>query len=133
MSIFTQATRQKLRFATPKGLVSTEDLWDLPLTAEDNKPNLDTIARGLYLQIKSEAQLSFVTPTTASAEKDLVQLKFDVVKSIIDTKLAENAARAKAKASREKRQRLLAIIESKESEALGSKSIDELRQMLDEV
>jgi hypothetical protein len=38
--LFQKATRAKLRFETPKGLLSVEDLWDLPLTSAINKANL---------------------------------------------------------------------------------------------
>jgi hypothetical protein len=33
MNIFEQATRAKIRFSTPVGMLSVEDLWDLPLTS----------------------------------------------------------------------------------------------------
>ena len=31
--MFTKASRLKLRFQSPAGLLSSEDLWDLPLTS----------------------------------------------------------------------------------------------------
>lgn len=36
ISIFEQASRQKLRFETSAGKLSIEDLWDLPLTSNNN-------------------------------------------------------------------------------------------------
>ena len=62
MNIFEQATRAKLRFSTPNGMVSTEDLWDLPLTSLNSKrANLDDIARTLDAELKSTASVSFVS------------------------------------------------------------------------
>ena len=34
MDIFKQAAKQKLRFKTSQGLVTTEDLWDMPLLSK---------------------------------------------------------------------------------------------------
>lgn len=123
--MFEQATRRKIRFDSPKGQLSVEDLWDLPLTSSVNRPNLDDIARGLYLQLKSGADVSFVNE--AQKSDPTIQFKFDLVKHVIDVKLAENAAAAAASANREKKQQLLAILAQKENEALAGKSIDELR------
>ena len=35
--MFQKASRLKLRFDSPKGLLSVEDLWDLPLTSAGNR------------------------------------------------------------------------------------------------
>jgi len=122
--MFEKATRLKIRFDSPKGQLSVEDLWDLPLTSVRGA-NLDDIARGLYLQLKSGADVSFVNE--AQKSDPTIQFKFDLVKHVIDVKLAENAAAAAASANREKKQQLLAILAQKENEALAGQSIDELR------
>ena len=125
-TIFEQASRAKLRFDTPKGLLSAEDLWDLPLSSV-SKANLDDIARGLFKQLQGTANVSFVNKEQKADAT--VQLAFDVVKHVIDTRLVENAAEALVKSNKEKKQRILAIIEGKEAEALGASSIDDLRAM----
>jgi len=121
--IFEKAARQKIRFESKQGSISTEDLWDLPLT-HATRTNLDEIARGLFLKLKSGQDVSFVTPAQKSSDID--QLKFDVVKHIIDVKLAERDVAATAKANADKKQKLLAILENKQNEALGSLSLEEL-------
>ena len=45
--IFMKATQKKLRFDSTQGLLTVEDLWDLPLTGTNKKANLDDIAIGL--------------------------------------------------------------------------------------
>lgn len=126
-NIFETASRRKVRFATAKGALTVEDLWDLPLTSETGKANLDDIARTLYKELRdSDDNVSFVTKKSEGADTD-AYLKFDVVRHIIDVRLAENSAALKAKANAEHKQRLLAIIDKKQDEALQSKSIDELR------
>ena len=45
MNIFERASRRKLRFDTVVGLLATEQLWELPLTAKGERPDLDKLAR----------------------------------------------------------------------------------------
>jgi hypothetical protein len=131
--MFEQASRLKVRFDTSKGLLSVEDLWDLPLTSETGRANLDDIARGLHQALKvSGDNVSFVTPTENKADERL-QLGFDVVKRIIEVRVAERDT-AKAETDRKARkQRIMSIIAQKEDEKLSGTSLEELRQMLEAV
>ncbi len=131
MDLFEQATRKKLRFDTYNGLLGVEDLWDLPLTSLNGKrANLDDIAKGLHAELKDQAEASFVLDTKVSDTKALLQLEFDVVIHVINTKISEQKAAALAASNREKKQRIMALIERKQDEALSATSIDELQQML---
>jgi len=123
--MFEKASRIKIRFESPKGYLSVEDLWDLPLSSCTGKANLDDIARSLYKQLKEESTESFVVkdPKTNTT----VQLGFDLVRHIIDVRLAEAEVLATAKANREKKQQLLHIIAQKENEQLMGSSLDELK------
>ena len=47
MNIFEQATRQAFRFESPKGFLTVEDLWNLPLTNNTGRANLDGINAGI--------------------------------------------------------------------------------------
>ena len=126
--MFLKASRLKLRFETSKGHVSVEDLWDLPLTSSTGKVNLDELAVRLYNKLKEANTVSFVN-TPAKADETL-QLEFDIVKTIIETRLVENAARNAAAANADKKQNLLALISKKENEHLEGQSLDELRAMV---
>ena len=130
MNLFEQAARIKLRFESIKGLLSTEDLWDLPLTSAKSV-SLDGIARALYRQLRSGDDISFVNPGTTANVAD--QLRFDAVKHVIDTKMMENAAAADADKRKEKKQHLLGIIAQKEGEALTALSVDDLRKMVNDL
>lgn len=133
MNIFELASRKKFRFDTSKGQVTAEDLWDLPLTSTTNRPNLDDIAKDLYKQMKEDKEVSFVKSDAAvSADFNTVKAKFDVVKHIIDVKLAEAETAKKAKETKAKNQRILELIAQKDDEALASKSREELLAMLSE-
>lgn len=125
MDVFAKAARMKVRFTSLKGLLSVEDLWDLPLTG--SKTNLDEIAVSLNRQLK-EGSESFVTKTTSVNEE--LQVKFDVVKSIIDVKLKEQIDAEAAQLKRKQKQQILELIAHKENEALAGKSLDELKTLL---
>ena len=126
-NIFEQASRAKTRFPSVKGRISAEDLWDLPLTSA-KRANLDDIARELYLQLKSGADVSFVN--AAQKSDPTIQFKFDLVKHVIDVRLAENAAAAAASANKERKQKLLDVLQQVESKDLMGKSPDEIRAMI---
>jgi len=129
MNIFEQATRAKIRYHSPNGLIGVEDLWDLPLTSLNSKrANLDDIARDLDFKLKSTTSISFVSDVSEVDEQ--TKLAFDVVIHVINTKITEAKAAKSAADVREKKQKIMAIIERKQEESLSAASIDDLQQML---
>ena len=122
--MFEYATRNKVRFPF-KGLISAEDLWDLSLT------NLDSIYKTLNKQIKQSEEESLLnTKTTVDRELDV---QIAIVKHIVAVKLAEQEAREKASAKKAQKQKIMAIIASKQDEALQNSSVEDLQKMLDEL
>lgn len=130
MNIFEIATRKALRFPTSKGALSVEDLWNLPLTHSQGV-NLDSMAQFLHTQLQDTAQVSFVTPSATSSKNAELQLKFDVVKHIIDVKLAERDAAELASAKKEKKERLQEILAQKQDQQLMAAGIDEIQKMIE--
>ncbi len=128
MNIFEQATRAKIRFSTPVGMLSVEDLWDLPLTSTRARANLDDVARLLDAELKSTSSVSFVNDVSEVNAK--TKLMFDVVIHVINTKIAEQKAAQEAVAIREKKQKIMAIIEQKSDMRLADSSLEELQAML---
>ncbi len=126
--MFEQAVRQKLRFDTSRGMLSVEDLWDLPLTSQRGD-NLNDIAKALNREMKAEADEDFVNPV--SAPNDRLKLAFDIVKHIIDVRLTENLAVRSESERREKKARLLELIAQKQDESLAAKSVEELTAMVE--
>lgn len=126
-SMFEAAARQKIRFDSPKGLLTVEDLYDLPLTSALGA-NLDDIALALdsKLDATKTKTASFVAPAKRA---DDTQLKFDIVIHILEEKKAERAAAAERVQRAEKKQAILAAIAQKETEQLTSASIEDLRKM----
>lgn len=99
----------------------------MPLTSNTGKANLDDIARSLFKQLKEESTESFVVK--APKANTTIQLGFDLVRHIIDVRLAEAEVLAAARANKEKKQQLLNIIAQKENEQLMGSSLDELKAM----
>jgi hypothetical protein len=129
--MFEKATRLKLRFESTKGLLTTEDLWDLPLNSAARHANLNDVARAISRELKDSSQEDFVSQKTP--ENDVLQLKMDIVKHVIAVRLAEADAAKQAAARREKKERLLGLIEQKQNEQLGGKSLEELQAMVAEL
>ena len=74
--------------------------------------------------------MSFVTPAP-SKDKSLTQMKFDLVKRVIEVRLAERDAAAEAEKNRQRKQLVASIIEQKENAALQETSLEELRKMME--
>ena len=122
--MFEYAIRNKVRFPF-KGLISVEDLWDLTLT------NLDSIYKTLNKQVKQSEEESLLnTKTTVDKELDV---QIAIVKHIVAVKLAEQEAREKTSAKKAQKQKIMAIIASKQDEALQNSSVEDLQKMLDEL
>lgn len=127
MNIFEQASRMKLRFKTDVGPLSADELWDLPLSKPTGNSinNLNALAVDLNRQLKATEE-SFVDDTKRDA---VLQLRFDVVKHIIDVRKAENSAKTEAKQKESQRAKLDELIAQKKGEALSGKSIEELEAL----
>jgi len=131
MEMFEQASRLKLRFDSPRGALSVEDLWDLPLSSRaGNRANLDDIAISLSVLVRDTAEIkSFVTPAATDAGKAELSLKFEIVKYIIGVRIAERDEKAQEVARWEKKQRILELIAQKQDAALGAKTEEELMEL----
>lgn len=127
--MFEKATRLKLRFNSKKGLLSTEDLWSLPLRGVGTNVDLDEVAKAVHQELKDSEEVSFVAPVSAS--NTTAQLKMDIVKHIIAVKLAEKEVAEKAREVKEKKQKIMSIIAQKQDESLMSASVEDLQKMLD--
>lgn len=119
--MFEKASRIKLRYSTNRGVLSVEDLWDLSLE------QLDPIAINLNKRLKESQTESFIKTRT----KDTIELKFNIVKHIIDVKLQEQEERIVAAEKKAKRQKILDLMAKKQDAELESKSYEELAKELE--
>ena len=120
-ALFLTAARSKFRFGSSAGQLSTEDLWDLPLSGRG--ANLDEIARALHKGLKdADGDISFVKPAVKTTVE--LQAKFDIVKYVIDTKMADEEKAAT-------KQKLLAKLAEKQDKALDNLSEEQIKAMID--
>jgi hypothetical protein len=122
-NIFEQATRSKIRFISPKGIITTEDLWDLSLLS------LNSLAKALYRTVKESEEISFIDAKSKADTE--TELRFSIVKSIIDTKLTEKEFQRLATVAADRKKLLLSILESKQQDALQGMSQEELLKELE--
>ena len=120
--LFIEALRQKLTFNTQRGLVSTQDLWDMPLVGTFS---LDATAQEVAEQIKAHGTKSFVTKN----KKNLtLELKLDILKYIIEVKLYEREEAKQATANKERKEVLMDAIAEKEIDELKGRSLKDLQK-----
>lgn len=84
----------------------------------------------MLTQLK-DTGVSFVTPNTKV--NDLLQLKFDVVKHIIDTRLSEAEVAKQVSDKKKQMEVIMELIAQKQNEQLSSASIEELTNKLKEL
>jgi hypothetical protein len=127
--MFEKATHEAFRYPSAKGLLTTEQLWDLPLQSKTGF-DLDSVARVISREIKALGEESFVDDT---GNKDSQCLKdcLAVVVHIINVKKTENAAAAAAATKRAERARLVELLHVRKEQDLMSKSPAEIQAMID--
>lgn len=123
-NLFEIATRQRFRFPF-KGVISTEDLWVLPLK------ELDLIFKTLNAELKQVKEESLLKTKTQQDEE--LDMRIQIVKYIVQTKLTEEELRMKTKEKKEQKQKLLELLASKEDEDLQNKSKEEIQKMIAEL
>lgn len=125
MSDFKQATKEKLRFDTSKGLLSTEQLWDLSLNS------IAIIVRSLKKQLKkdNDDDLSFLDEGSTPVDRTL-ELKFNVVKEVYLSKKEDSDTIRDEASKKLHNQKILELIFEKKEGDLRTKSVEELEAML---
>lgn len=115
--MFEKASRMKLRFNTQRGVLSVEDLWDLPLI------QLDNIAIALNKKLQESKTESFIKTRTKDTTE--LELKFNIAKHIIDVKLQEQEDRLLES------EKILDLMAKKQDAELEGKSLEELAKELE--
>jgi hypothetical protein len=130
-NIFEYATRNKLRFASTKGELTVEQLWDVPLRSRDDF-NLNTIAKAVNKALKEVSEESFVE-TTKTAAHTRLEAAMETVKYVIDTKLTEEEVAKTRAAKKQEKEKLLNILAEKQDGKLSEMSERELKKQIAEL
>ena len=128
MDIYKLACTKKVRFKTANGFISTEDLFDLPLTSK-NGMNLDAVAKTVSEALKGEESVSFVEKSS-NPRKEGLELAMEIVKDVIRIKQEEADAKADIAAKAAKREQLLRALERNQEQALAGMTVDQLQEEL---
>ncbi len=127
-NIFEYATRNKLRFASIRGELSVEQLWDIPLRSRDDF-NLNTIAKSANKSLKEISEESFVE-TTKTAVHTRCEAAMEIVKYVIDTKLTEEKVAATRTERKQEKEKLLSILAEKQAGKLSELTEKELQKRI---
>lgn len=126
MNIYKEAVRNpQVRFNLGNGLVTVLDLWYYPVEA------LDKLYTELYSELEATNKASLLTPKTKVT--NLLQLKLDIIRDVVETKLAEKEAK-ELKVLREMQANTIREkLAAKKDQALDSLSEEELLKQLAEL
>jgi len=127
MTIFEKATKQKLRFQSDRGLLTTEQLWDMSLAS------LDSAAKHVNRTLKTTEEESFVEDLRENKENTENTLRLDILKHVIAVKVKARDEAKNIKEKAEKRRVLLDALSSKENEELKSMSKADILKKLEEL
>lgn len=129
-SIYKRASKKRLRFAAPKGNLSVEQLWTLKI--ED----LDAMAVTLKRKIDTVETDSFLKPKT-NTELTNEQLRLDIMKDIIETRMADKEKAEKAKDTKDQRERARQMVaelnEAETKKVLEKMTPDQRAKYLEEM
>jgi len=132
MDIFERAVRAKLRFSSSLGELTTEQLFDLPLTAKGNQASLDSLARRVFNELKLIGEISFVESKPDPRKTELT-LQLDILKYVIESKkAAAEAAESRVKKA-ELRRQLTEALEAKKGQELQSMTTEQIQAKLAEL
>lgn len=126
--MYKQAAMLKLRFETPKGLLTAEQLFDLSMT--DLSTTIKKVNALLKKEQATDNELSFLEGVDTSETQN--SLRFRILKDVYLTKKEARDQAALDYEKKQRNQRIAEIIARKKEEALESKSIEELEKMLQE-
>lgn len=124
MNLFEIAVREKYRFPY-KGMISTEDLWDLSVNA------LDSIFKTLNKERKNADEESLLD--VKDNVNTTLENKIAIIKHVVNVKQTEAANRLLEMEKKQQKQKIMNLIAKKQDETLENMSQEELLKKLSEL
>lgn len=125
--LFILASRKKYRFPSDKGDLTTEQLWDVPLTSR-NGYSVDNIAIAVNRELRSLQEESFVQNRSNPRRSEL-QNMLDILKEVIAIRQAESEQATELAKRQSQKKVIQEAIERKRQQNLESMSLEELEAM----
>jgi len=132
MEFYKIAAQTGLRFPSIRGELTVEDLFSMPLKSK-NGFDLDSTARTVNNELKTMTEESFVEDVSSNPRKAQLEMSLEIIKDVIKTKQAENAAQLAKLNRAAERKKLLDAIGAKKDAALTTASLEELEKKLAEL
>lgn len=124
MNLFEVAVREKYRFPY-KGMISTEDLWDLSVNA------LDSIFKTLNKERKNADEESLLD--VKDNVNTTLENKIAIIKYVVNVKQTEAAEKLLEREKKQQKQKIMNLIAKKQDETLENMSQEELLKKLSEL
>lgn len=121
--LFETASKMKIRF-NYRGVITTEDLWDLDVKA------LDYIYKQLMVAKKESETESLLEEKKTNP---ILEVQIEIVKHIFEVKVEERKAAELRAENAAKKQKILAILARKQDAELENKSAEELEKLIAEL
>lgn len=125
------ALSENMRFPSPRGMMTTEDLFSMHLTAASGF-SLDDTARKINADLKALGEESFVETGDNEKRRALTD-KLEVVKFVIAFKQEKNKAESERRMKRAKRAKLLEALDNRENADMAAMSKEEILKQLEEL
>ena len=126
-NIYKWAARESVRFQSPKGVLSAEDLFRVDLDI------LDQVYRSLKMQLRdADGSDSLLDENSGSEEAQDLRLAIELVTDVFKTRKEETELAEKKLKRAKERQKIAEIIAEKEEGDLRSMSIEALKGLLEE-
>ena len=118
--LFETASKMKVRF-NYRGVITTEDLWDLDVRA------LDYIYKQLMVA-KTESETESLLEEKKT--NPILEVQIEIVKHIFNVKVEERKAAELQAENAAKKQKILSILARKQDAELENKSAEELEELI---
>lgn len=129
-NIFEYATRNKLRFASVRGELTVEQLWEVPLRSHDEL-NLNVIAKRANEVVKILSEENFVDDAVSSPGRTQADMRLAIVKHIILAKVEDEKAAERRVANRAKKEQLLNALAEKQAGKLTEMTEAQLKKQIE--